>query len=307
MGQQEAAGYGRWKQGQDPTIREEWPALELIRVRDSRKPRDWSERWIENGGQFYGNRMIALRNDPIWTAISRFGKPWPPFDFNSGMGVESVDRDTAIKAGLMGEDDVVPPDEDSFNSGLEASLPDDPDILGRFQDLFGDDVAISQSGKVTWQGDRLAELYRKAISSTRFTPQDVHQVGVSTPDAVTQTQKSLGIDLSGYRLEVRAVELRHAIGNHGSPGQIPGKSGEVRADQKPITIDDVRAIPQVWRAPQTVSWGQQKPMLADKPPSGWRSATIQMSADLDGQLFLGEYIADTVKKVLRLGSMWKKK
>ncbi|MBP7141445.1 MAG: hypothetical protein KBA71_06015 [Opitutaceae bacterium] len=45
----------------------------------------------------------------------------------------------------------------------------------------------------------------------------------------------------------------------------------------------------------------------DKAPAGWRSPTIQMSAELDGQLFPGEYIADTAKKVLRLGSMWKKK
>lgn len=311
MGQQEAAGYARWKQGQDATIRDEWPALELVRVRSSEKPRDWEDRWTEAGGRFhagFGSRMIALRNDPIWTAISRFGKPWPPFDFGSGMGVESVDRETAIEAGLMEEDDVIPPDEDSFNDGLEASLPSgDPYVLRKFQELFGDDVAVSESGRVTWTGDRLGELYKKALTSAKFTPGDVHRVGLSTPDAIAQTQKSLGVDLTGYTLEVRANELRHAIAGHGKPGEIPGKPGETRPDQKAITIDDVRAIPQVWRAPQTVAWGRQQPALADKPPAGWRSATIQMSADLDGQLFLGEYIADAANKVLRLGSMWKKK
>lgn len=307
MGQQEAAGYARWKQGQNAVIREEWPALELIRVRHSKVPRDWSGRWAEEGGSFFGSRMIALRNDPIWTAISRFGKPWPPFDFNSGMGVESVDRETAIEAGLMGEDDVIPPDEDSFNSGLEASLPEaDPDVLRRFQELFGDDVAVSESGKVTWQGDRLAELYKKARSQTKFTGTDVHQVGAATPDAVAQAKQALGIDLTGYKLEVRATELRHVIGNHGVPGEIPGKSGEVDAKQQPITIDDVRAIPQVWRNPEGVRWGRQPPKLADRPPPGWRSPTLQMTADLDGQLYLGEYIADTANKLLRLGSMWKK-
>lgn len=308
MGHQEAAGYARWKQGQNAVIREEWPALELIRVRDSKQPRDWSARWLEEGGQFFGNRMIALRNDPIWTAISRFGKPWPPFDFGSGMGVESVDRETAIEAGLMQEDDVIPPDEESFNSGLEASLPAaEPDVLRRFQELFGDDVAVSESGKVIWQGDRLAELYRKAILSTHFAPKDVHTVGIATPDAITQAQKRLGIDLTGYRLEVRAAELRHVIGTHGLPGAIPGKPGEVDPAQQPITIDDVRAIPQVWRNPEGAKWGRQPPKLADRPPPGWRSPTLQMSADLDGQLFVGEYIADTANKLLRLGSMWKKK
>ena len=37
--------------------------------------------------------MVALKEDPVWTRISRFGQPWPPFDFNSGMGVEDVSHD----------------------------------------------------------------------------------------------------------------------------------------------------------------------------------------------------------------------
>ena len=27
--------------------------------------------------------MVALKTDPVWAAISRFGQPWPPFDENS--------------------------------------------------------------------------------------------------------------------------------------------------------------------------------------------------------------------------------
>ena len=45
--------------------------------------------------------MIALINDPIWEAISRFGLPYPPFDFNSGMGVAGVSRSDAIKLGVI--------------------------------------------------------------------------------------------------------------------------------------------------------------------------------------------------------------
>jgi hypothetical protein len=42
---------------------------------------------MQAGGQIFGGRMIALKSDPIWTAISAFGTPYPPFDYNSGMWV----------------------------------------------------------------------------------------------------------------------------------------------------------------------------------------------------------------------------
>ena len=45
--------------------------------------------------------MIALKNDPVWTALSRFGRPWPPFDYDSGMGIADIDRETAETLGLL--------------------------------------------------------------------------------------------------------------------------------------------------------------------------------------------------------------
>lgn len=116
-----AQGYGSWAQGQDPAVLDQWPAQELIRVIDSRVPRDWATRWAEAGGQFFGDRMIALKNDPIWTRISRFGLPYPPFDFNSGMDVADVDRETAIEAGLIDENTELLPQDRDFNQDLQAS------------------------------------------------------------------------------------------------------------------------------------------------------------------------------------------
>lgn len=116
-----ATGYGQWKQGQDPAILDQWPAQELVRVRDANEPRDWPARWAEAGGTFFGDRMIALKNDPIWTRLSRFGLPYPPFDFNSGMDVQDVDRETAIEAGLIAEDEEIAPQDRDFNQDLQAS------------------------------------------------------------------------------------------------------------------------------------------------------------------------------------------
>ena len=116
-----AFGYGQWKQGQDPAILDMWPAQELIRVRDSRVPRDWAQRWADAGGEFSGSRMIALKNSPVWTRLSRFGLPYPPFDFNSGMDVQDIDRTEAVALGLIDRDTELFPQDRDFNTDLQAS------------------------------------------------------------------------------------------------------------------------------------------------------------------------------------------
>ena len=45
--------------------------------------------------------MIALKGDPIWTHISAFHLPFPPFDIDSGMDVDGVPREEAEKLGLI--------------------------------------------------------------------------------------------------------------------------------------------------------------------------------------------------------------
>lgn len=68
--------------------------------------------------------MIALKGDPIWAAISRFGTPWPPFDFGNGMDVQDVDWNEAAELGVLKEDDPPPKVESKdFNAGLEVELP----------------------------------------------------------------------------------------------------------------------------------------------------------------------------------------
>jgi len=126
---QMAQGYGSWKQGQDPSILDLWPAQELVRVIDSANKRDWAARWRDAGGEFYGPRMIALKNDPIWTRISRFGTPYPPFDFNSGMDVEDVSREEAVALGLIDRDTELLPEDRGFNRDLQASAEVRSDAL----------------------------------------------------------------------------------------------------------------------------------------------------------------------------------
>lgn len=142
----------RWKAAQDPDLLDAFPAQELIRVEGRQEPRDWAARWSEAGGRFFGGRMIARKDDPIWERISRFGRPWPPFDFGSGMGLQDIEREEAIALGLIQDDDEVASQDVAFNDQLEASLPPGSEsLLEGFQEIFGDQVEI-RDGKIRWKG-----------------------------------------------------------------------------------------------------------------------------------------------------------
>ena len=119
-----AQGYGAWKQGQDEDVLDAYPAQELFRAEEREVPREWLARWQEAGGQLYDGRMIAPKNDDIWEAISAFGDPYPPFDYNSGMWVRDVDRDEAEDLGVIQKDETIKPEDRGFNDDLKLT----PDI-----------------------------------------------------------------------------------------------------------------------------------------------------------------------------------
>ena len=115
---QMAQGYGQWRQGQDPGAVDAYPAQEMVRLEDRTEPREWIQRWRAGGGQVYSGsnpgplplvpgpdgsnlRLIATKDSSVWTAISRFGTPYPPFDFNSGVWTWDVDLETCVRLGVL--------------------------------------------------------------------------------------------------------------------------------------------------------------------------------------------------------------
>lgn len=122
MNVQEAREYARYVRGQDADALDMYPAQEFVRVESRRVPRtDWPMRWRAAGGKIRGGRMVALKSDPVWTNLSRFGRPYPPFDYGSGMGVEDIDREEAVELGLLPDDE---PDDEipDFDIALEAEV-----------------------------------------------------------------------------------------------------------------------------------------------------------------------------------------
>jgi hypothetical protein len=120
-----ARGFGKWAADMDPITLDLWPAQELVRIMGRKTPRtDWQRRFAEAGGTLYdGGRMIALKTDPVWRKLSRFGVPYPPYDYGSGMGVMDVDRDEAVRLKLITETQELTPEPIPFPSMAEARLP----------------------------------------------------------------------------------------------------------------------------------------------------------------------------------------
>lgn len=152
-----------WESGQDPDLLYDWPAQELVRVRSVRVPRDWPAIWSAAGGTLRdGKRMIALKTDPIWVKISRFGRPWPPFDYGSGMGLDEIDRDEAEELGLIKPGEVLEPIIDKHKEELAASVKGlKPEFQEALQTFFGPDQIEISAGTAKWR--TLPEQEIKAI------------------------------------------------------------------------------------------------------------------------------------------------
>lgn len=148
---QSAQGYAARKIEMDDDVLDAFPAQELVRLEQRMQPRDWQQRWTAGGGKLYGGRMIALKTDEVWTKISRFGTPWPPFDFGSGMGLKDVGRDEAEQLGVLKAGEKVKSNDPDFNAELEASVSKlRPEYQAALKNIFGDDVEV-EGDRARWR------------------------------------------------------------------------------------------------------------------------------------------------------------
>lgn len=145
-----------------PSIVAVMPAQELYRAEPRIEPRNWPERWTERGDAIgwegalpldrAGGRMIALKSSPIWTEISEFGLPHPPFDYNSGMDVRGVDFIEADRLGLVEPGDEPKPADEEPTELRRKLKGDDPAmaqwLLGVLREGLGED-------RVKLEGDEI--------------------------------------------------------------------------------------------------------------------------------------------------------
>ena len=148
-----AHGYGQWRQSQSEGALLISPCAEFKRVAPRRVPRGyklrsgviipenpryWQDRWVRAGGAIYAGRMIAPVNDPVWEALSRFGLPYDPVDFNTGYARRPVSRAEAVKLGVIQPKQVfaAAPDSRATHAEQVAALSGTPALKARLKDGF---------------------------------------------------------------------------------------------------------------------------------------------------------------------------
>ena len=226
-----------------------FPAYELVRVERRKLPRDWSARWkkaaneVNWEGVARNGSMIALKTSPIWAALSRFGNPFPPFDFNSGMGVRDIKKSKCREIGLLGEDEQPEiPDTPNFNGNLTASVPfgKDSTEYGKLREKFGDQIQFNEEKKeVQWRSDLFKDMFEKKgnfnirlgkIQKTGILPELEQAVG----------DNSLTMNKSNW-LDTKRPDgtdhRTHFFQEPDHPENIPLKPG------------DIDMLPSIWRNP----------------------------------------------------------
>lgn len=229
------------------------PGQELVRVRRVRVPRKWAEKWTAAGGRIVGGRMVALKADPVWTKISRFGVPWPPFDFNSGMGVRPLLRSECVRLGLLAEDQPAPapPPPPGFNDDMSAAVPyANAADWAALKGAFGDQIRI-ENGMVRWNGSIIRDNFQKGGKfSLHLGVCDVS--GTSGKAASPSDAAAISRLLPGHgQLVVDQTWLdrkrRDGTDHRAHFHPLPSYPND-----KPLTIGDIELIPSVWRTPDRV-------------------------------------------------------
>jgi len=258
----QAAGYARWKLDNDRDALAILPAWRLgsSSAKNPRAESEWLARWREAGAAVNWEgasqtSMVALKTSPIWRRLSRFGTPWPPFDFGSTRELEDVWRDEAEQLGLISpEDEIAPTMEKDFNEELEASAADwRPDQVSTLKMAFGDQVQ-ERGGRVAWQGSLIRDLLDRSINDRTWNGKAV-SLGTATPVAINRAGSI--IDLSGMELKVDPSHIRKTWRDHGPRDAYEPGSGEKRAGHLPLSKLDYDALPHLWRDPDKVRRGDQ--------------------------------------------------
>ncbi|TVP80457.1 MAG: hypothetical protein EA353_03810 [Puniceicoccaceae bacterium] len=287
----EAYEFGRHKQSQSPALLEAFPARELIREASREAPREWQSRWAEAGGSLYGGRMIALVNDPIWTAISRFGRPYPPFDFGSGMGTRDIERDEAERLGVIAPGEMPPAEDPGFNDLRQASIRGlAGDAIERLSDLFGAELRSDGGKLATISSVSPGDLYDRARQGERF-KSTAYEI-VTPAQAAAMAQVTGGTDLSRYRHSVDSSALDHVRKEHGNPVT------EAARGQLAITRADFDKLPEITR-----NISEVRDAGIDQTLKLQRIASISPSAD--GTYYMIEEVRSPKKGHLSLVTLMK--
>lgn len=244
MNAQSARGYVRRLESTSAGALAAFPAQELVRHRARKAERKWNDIWAEAGGRFYDGRRIALVTDEIWTKISDFGRPYPPFKWGSGMGVKAIDREEAIRLGVIRPDDPpqTPPETPGMNQGLGVRLPPggerETDQLLRA--AFGSQVSVDADNFAHWNDSLIRDMLagtgqaNARLGQGRFNPALLGKI--DDEDLRARVSKG-GLTISQQWMQTHAKK-------HKAPKGVMNL---------PLSETDYELIPSLWRSPDTAT------------------------------------------------------
>ena len=230
-----------------------FPAYELVRVERRKLPRDWSARWAAAAqkvgweGVARNGAMIALKTSPIWAALSRFGNPFPPFDFNSGMGVRDVKKSVCREIGLLGKDEQPeipqPPD---FNGNLAEKVQFDKSSkeYSNLRRMFGDQIQFNEEKhEIQWRSDLFADMFDPG---KKFTI----KLGQPTKALIDKLPSSVPADtIRGKHLTVNQSWLDKKRQDKVTDHRIHFEAMPDHPEDIPLKKGDVDMLPSLWRNP----------------------------------------------------------
>jgi hypothetical protein len=107
MNKRMAQSEGQKRQRQEPTILHAYPGWELFRAESRKERRNWHEiakaAAAQTGSKIVlvgTEGVIALKNDPVWVAMSDFGREGSPVKWGSGMEFKDVHQRRMIELGF---------------------------------------------------------------------------------------------------------------------------------------------------------------------------------------------------------------
>jgi hypothetical protein len=261
-----AQGFAQRKMDLDSDVLDAFPAQELVREEDRKMPRDWESRWTAAGGELTDGRMVALKTDPVWTKISRFGTPWPPFDFGSGMGLNDISRDEAEQLGLIEPGAPVEPGEDpGLLDNVKVDVGHmDRELIEQIELLMGD-KAVLKNQEIRHTG--VDAQYKTAISGGLEPAREwrIEKEPPQTMDAGEarrlMTEGFNTTDQQGVAVKFTGGTLRHWDGY---------KDEALRPAYLPWAVETVKSPREVWHQQKQTAYLQ----AFAKPQGGYRGCAV---------------------------------
>lgn len=152
--------------------------------------------------------MVALIESPIWAKLSRFGNPYPPFDFGSGMGVDGVSYADCEKLGLLNAPQ--PPEQEP-----EEYAPEYDEAAEELTEEQNTPAIREQQAKELF---REYEEGRKEWERYTGTPTKAEQTGKERHDfekvrtALQSFNENTSIDLRHYSREQQSLLIKATQG-----------------------------------------------------------------------------------------------